>query len=127
MFNNLNNNYNLIIDTSSNRNNKRKLNCVICYPKVQLELVNEEEFRFKCPRCKNDYQILDHGEGDIIPEEDELISSHDDNVEPIIFTANEDYTKPNEVLNEGKPKSDIKVPKYMQDSDTTKVTYYQEN
>jgi hypothetical protein len=114
-----------IIDTSSKSKN-RKLNCVICYPKVELILVNEEEFRWKCPRCKNDYQILDNNDGDIIAAEDELVSSHDyDNEDPILVTA--DYTvKPEPVLNARKS-TNIKIPKYMQNTDTTTVIDYQES
>ena len=122
-----NDNYN-IITTNSKSNNRRKINCVICYPKIQLELVNEEEFRYKCPRCKNDYQILDNNEGDIIQEEDILESSHDSEEDPVLVTA--DYTdtiKPEHILNSHKPKSDIKIPWYMKDSETTKVTHYRED
>ena len=59
MFNNLDNNNVNIITTSKSNKKQRKIYCVICYPKIQLNLVNEEECRWRCPRCKNDYQILE--------------------------------------------------------------------
>ena len=127
MFNDIDNNsYNSIILHTNSRNKKRKIMCVICYPKVELDLVKEDEGKWKCPRCKNDYFILGH-EGDLVPEEDELISSHDNEDEdPVLVTA--DYTvKPEPVLNSHKPKSDIKIPWYFQDTETTKVTHYRED
>jgi phage FluMu protein Com len=125
MFDNDNNNFNAItLGTNNSKSRKQKIYCVICFPKLQLELVNAEEFRYKCPRCKNFYQILDNNEGDMIPEIDELVSSHDENEGPALVTA--DYTiKPEQVLNV--KKSDIKIPKYMQNTDTTTVIDYQES
>ena len=115
----------IIIDTHYKNNKRKKIFCVICFPKNELTLVNEEENRYRCDRCKNTYQL---GFGsDIVPEEDELISSRDEDDEgPILVTA--DYTvKPEQVLDSHKPKSDIKIPWYMQNTDTTKVIDYQEN
>ncbi len=114
----------IIIDTnnSNSRNIKRKINCVLCFPKVQLNLVNEEECKWRCPRCKNDYQILEHS-GDLIPEEDELESSHDSDDEGIGLVCAEEEFK-SEDNNESK--SDIAVPKYMQSNGTQKVTYFRE-
>jgi hypothetical protein len=124
MYNDNINNAN-IIDTSNR--NKKRIFCVICFPKVQLNLVNAEEFRYKCPRCKNDYQILGH-DLDLVPEEDELISSHDESEEgPVLVCSDSSPFKPAQVLAENKVKSDIKVPWYMKDTDTTTVTHYRED
>jgi hypothetical protein len=115
----------IIIDTNSkSRNIKRKINCILCFPKVQLNLVNEEECKWRCPRCKNDYQILEDS-GDLVPEEDELESSHDYDDEGIgLLVAKEDEFKSDNDNNESK--TDIKIPKYMQNSETNKVTYFRE-
>lgn len=122
MINNINNNNNsILLDTNSNTSNKkRKINCVICFPKVELVWVNPEENRMKCPRCKNDYQI---GFGEIIPEEDILESSHEEYDEgAVLLSAEGNELDPKDKSDSGK----IKRPKYMQDSPTTKVTYYRE-
>jgi hypothetical protein len=120
MYNNIDNNA-IFIDTKSKSNTiKRKINCVICYPKVELTLVNEEECKWVCKRCKNDYFILGH-EGDLVPEEDILESSHEEENEgPILLTADNEYKQ--EESNDGS----IARPDYMKDSATTKVTYYRE-
>ena len=58
MYNNIDNNNSILIDTKSSPNNrKRKINCVLCISKPELVCVNPEENRWKCPRCKNDYQL----------------------------------------------------------------------
>ena len=76
MHNDISNSNSILIDTNSkSRNKKIKINCVICFPKVELVCVNPEENRWKCMRCKNDYQLLGSG-GDIIPQEDILESPH---------------------------------------------------
>jgi hypothetical protein len=129
MYNNIidNNCNSIFIKTNSKSKNKnRKINCVICFPKVQLDLVNEEECKWRCPRCKNDYQILEDG-GDIVPDEDELMSSHESDDEgPVLLSSEEDGFKSDEDNNE-ESKSDIKIPKYMQDSETTTVTYFRQD
>ena len=131
MYNNtIDNNNAIYLDTKSNNNKRhKKIYCVLCFEKTELRLFNEEESRYKCPRCKNDYQILDIGEGgDLLPEEDELVSSHEQNEEgPILFTVSDTNTDTNSILDREKRKNiDIKIPWYMKDSATTKVTYYRE-
>ncbi|HET7644206.1 MAG TPA: hypothetical protein VFK40_11900 [Nitrososphaeraceae archaeon] len=62
---------------------------------------------------------------EIFPEEDELESIHEEgNEEPIILTSDTNILEPEPILNANK--SDIKIPKYMKDSDTAKVTQYRE-
>lgn len=124
MYNNTDNNA-IYIDTKSSTRKRRKINCVLCFPKVELNCVNPDEQKWKCPRCKNDYQLLESG-GDIIQEEDELISSHEQNDEgPVLIYAEDNNMQVESVLNDNKPKSDIKIPKYMQDSETSKVEYHE--
>jgi hypothetical protein len=121
MYNNIDNNA-IFIDTKSSKRKRRKINCVLCFPKVQLNLVNEEECKWRCPRCKNDYQILENS-GDLVPEEDELESSHDSDDEGIgLLVANEDEIS----KEEDSTKSDIKIPGYMKNTETTTVTYFRE-
>ena len=114
----------IIIDTnnSNSRNINRKINCVLCFPKVELTCINPEENRYRCPRCKNDYQL---GFRDIVPQEEELESSHEEDEEDSVglLVAEDEISKEDK----DPSKSDIAVPKYMQDSTTTTVTYYREN
>ena len=120
MYNNIDNSNSILIDTtdSKSKNIKRKINCVICFPKVELTCVNPEENRYRCPRCKNDYQL---GFRDIVPEEEELGSSHDSDDEGIGLLCSEDEFKSDN--NEESNKTDIKVPKYMQPSPGVTVEY----
>lgn len=108
---------------SRKRNQVQKMYCVLCNKeKVQLICFNSEENRWKCPRCKNDYQL---GFGEIVPQEDILSSSHDEDDNGIgLLVAGEDEFNPDNNNNESK--SGIKIPKYMQDSETSTVTYYRE-
>ncbi|HSF51060.1 MAG TPA: hypothetical protein VLA74_09905 [Nitrososphaeraceae archaeon] len=45
----------ILIDVNSRRINKQMILCVLC--KIQLNCINPEENRYKCPRCKNTYQL----------------------------------------------------------------------
>jgi hypothetical protein len=114
-----NNSYNSIILHKNSRNKKRKIMCVICYPKVELALVNEDEGKWKCPRCKNDYFILGQ-DGDLVPE-DILESSHVGEDEGAVLLRAD-----SEFIQQESDSGKIKRPAYMQDSATTKVTYYRE-
>lgn len=120
-----NNDNSILIDVSSSkRNNKNKpIFCVLCNnEKIQLVCVNPEENRYKCPRCKNTYQP----NFEIMPQEDILESSHEENDEgPVLIYAEDNNMQVESVLNDNKPKSDIKIPKYMQDSETSKVEYHE--
>lgn len=119
------NNYNdnpITIDVDSRkRNKKQKVLCVLCFPKVQLDCINPEENRYKCPRCKNTYQLG----FEILPSEDLLESSHDEEDEDFVglMCAEDEFSKEEDDTS----KSDIKIPKYMQDSETTTVTYFRED
>jgi hypothetical protein len=111
----------ILIDVTRKRNKVQKLFCVLCNnEKIQLECFNIEENRWKCPRCKNDYQL---GFGEIVPSEDILESSHEEgeNEGAILLTAEDELSKEDDTS-----KSDIAVPKYMKDSETTRVVEYRE-
>ena len=119
--NNDNNNNTIFVDTNT-KSKTSKIFCVVCFEKTQLDCIDSENYKWKCPRCKNDYLLFGYG-GDIVKEDDELISSHESNDEgPILFTASDDRDSTS-ILDREKGKSDIKIPKYMQDSETTTVTY----
>jgi hypothetical protein len=116
-------NYNdnpIIVDVNSKRNKKQKILCVLCFPKVQLDCINPEENRYKCPRCKNTYQLG----FEILPSEDILESSHELEEEDSVglLVAEDEFSKEDKE----ESKSDIAVPKYMQNSETSKVIYYLE-
>jgi hypothetical protein len=120
-----NDNNAIFIDTKKSNNKKRKINCVICNPKVELTLVDVENCKWKCTRCKNDYQILDYG-GDIIPEEDSLESSHDDYDDDAdnssLLSAEDEFNNDND----NNESDSIPIPKYMQSHGTTEVVEYRE-
>jgi hypothetical protein len=117
-------NYNdnpLVIDVSRKRNIQQKIFCVLCNnEKVQLECINPEENRYRCPRCKNTYQLG----FEILPSEDILESSHEEEDEDGVglLVAEDEFSKEDEDTS----KSDIAVPKYFRDSPTTKIIEYRE-
>ena len=83
----------ILIDVTRKRNKIQKIFCVLCNnEKIQLECINPEENRYKCPRCKNDYQL---GFGEIIPQEDILESSHEENDDngPVLLTAEDELRR----------------------------------
>jgi hypothetical protein len=123
--NNIDNDCNSIIVDQS-KSSKSKVYCVICYEKTQLDCIDQENYKWKCPRCKNDYLLFGYG-GDMVKEEDELVSSHETNEEGPILMTLEDNKDTRSILDrENNTKTDIKRPKYMLDSDTTKVIEYHE-
>jgi hypothetical protein len=108
----------IIIDTKSKRYRKQKILCVLC--KIELTCINPESLHYKCPRCKNDYNLYYN---QILPQEDILESSHESEEEDSVgLLVAEDEFK----TNTKKEDSGIKRPKYMQDSTTTKVVEYRE-
>jgi hypothetical protein len=112
----------ILIDTNSKRQRKQKILCVLC--KVQLNCTNQEERRYKCPRCKNTYQL---GFNQINEFEDDLESSHEeddfeDSDSVGLLVADDDELD----FDDEEEEDDIKVPDYMQDSATTKVIDYRE-
>ena len=117
-------NYNdnpILVDVNSKRSRKEKILCVLCNnEKIQLECINPEENRYKCPRCKNTYQP----NFEILPQEDILESSHDDDDEgPVLISSTEDnIVEPEQVLNANK-KSDIPIPDYMKNRNGVTVEY----
>jgi hypothetical protein len=129
MFNNLDNTNNnaIIIDTNSNKSNnkKRKINCVICFPKVELVYINPEERRYKCPRCKNEYQLG----YEILPQEDELESSHSDYEEDsdsvgLLVADDDDFD--NEDIEEEEEEDSIPIPDYMKPGPGQTLVEYRE-
>ena len=119
-------NYNdnpIVIDVDSRKRNNIKLFCVLCNnEKIELTLINPEENRYRCGRCKNTYQP----NFEIMPQEDILESSHSEEDEEetgLLFAAEDEFKSED---NNDTSKSDIAVPKYMQDSETNKVTYFRE-
>ena len=66
------------------RNKSTTIFCVLCNnEKIQLECFNPEENRWRCPRCKNAYQLR---VCEILPQEDILESSHDeDDEESLVY------------------------------------------
>ena len=94
--------------------------CVLCFTKIQLDCINPEENRYRCPRCKNTYQLG----YELLPSEDILESSHELEEEDStgLLVADDEFSKEDNDTS----KSDIKIPKYMRDSETSKVTYYRE-
>lgn len=129
-FDNNNNNNTIIIDVNARRKKKQKIFCVLCAnEKIQLEpsSIEKDELQYKCPRCKNTYQlgyeILEHEDDFESSHEDEDIelSGLDNNNTVGLLVANDD--KEEETFFS---KSDIPIPKYMKDSQTTKVIEYRE-
>ena len=47
----------IVIDVNSRRNKKQKILCVLCFPKIQLDCIDETMNKWRCPRCKNDYTL----------------------------------------------------------------------
>ena len=111
--------------------------CVICH----IELDNPSTNVFICPNCKREY-ILDY---EILAYDEEIGTAHDDEAatielegiaamsRPILESAdykdkegNDDDNESSVIQREKKSKSDIKIPKYMKNSDTTKVIGYHE-
>ena len=119
---NIDNNNTIFVDTNT-KSKTSIIYCVVCFEKTQLDCIDPENYKWKCPRCKNDYLLFGYG-GDIVKEEDELISSHESTDEgPILFAASSEDSDSSSILDREKGKSDIKKPKYMKDSETTTVTY----
>jgi len=136
----------IIVDVNS-RNKKQKIFCVLCRKnnnddsnsKIQLDCISppgEQQLQYRCPRCKNTYQLG----YEILEHEDDFESSHADEAADIelsglqsagsvagLLTATDDeFKSDNNYYNKSSSKSDIKIPKYMQDSETTKVEFSEE-
>jgi hypothetical protein len=117
-------NYNdnsILIDLNSSKRNKnsKSIFCVLCNnEKIQLECFNPSENRFRCPRCKNSYQL---GQ-EILPQDDILESSHDSEEGAILISAEDEFKSEDNDTS----KSDIRVPKYMQSNGIQKVIHFRE-
>ncbi|HJT85421.1 MAG TPA: hypothetical protein VJ697_13155 [Nitrososphaeraceae archaeon] len=106
----------ILLDISNSNKRKQKILCVLC--KIELDCFNVEENRFRCPRCRNTYQLG----FEILPQEDDLISSHEEENEVYGILAAEG----NELSPKESDSGKIKRPAYMSDSPTQKVVYYRE-
>ena len=131
---------NPIIVNSRNRNGQQKIFCVLCTNKQKIELdcispPGEQQLSYKCPRCKNTYQLG----YEIIEHEDILESSHedDDNIElsglegsdspGLLIKDHElDFHTLDQEHEEKSKKGNIPIPKYFKDSDTTTIKDYKE-
>jgi len=118
-------NYNdnpIIVDVNYRRNKKQKVLYVLSFPKIQLECTDPESNKWRCPRCKNSYELYNQ----INEFSDELESRHseesefDDDVG--LLVAEDEFSKEDDDTS----KSDIPIPNYMKYSETTKVTYFRE-
>jgi hypothetical protein len=102
--------------------------CVIC--KIKLDKI--DEYIFKCPLCKNKYNIYQ----EIQEFQNEFGSSHDDSAaeielaglesaagETLLLCAEDEFSKEED---NDTSKSDIKIPKYFRVSPTTKIIEYRE-
>lgn len=109
--------------------------CVIC----KIGLDNIDQHVFNCSKCKRqyilDYEILAYDDtvGTAFDEEAATIELEgiaamsgprlETKTDELDFSSNKDY---NEDEKDKKNKSDIKIPKYLKDSETTKVVEYNE-
>lgn len=108
--------------------------CVIC----KIPLDNPDTNLFKCPSCNREY-LLDY---EIIAYDEEIGTAHDEEAAtielegtaaisgPRLETKKDelDFSPKEEGIleQEKKPKSDIKIPKYLKGSETSKVVEYHE-
>ena len=123
----------IIVDVNnSKRNKKQKILCVLC--KIQLECISFEGLRYKCPRCKNTYQLG----YEILEHEDDFESSHEEEADielsgiestvgsgvGLLVANDDDEFTTND--NKYTTKSDIPIPKYMKPGPGRKVVEYHE-
>ena len=111
----------IIVDVNSYKSKKKlKILCVLC--KLPLDCINSpEDLRYKCPRCKNIYQLG----YEILEHEDDIESSHEDedvelsglgdndSVGLLVATDNEFTTTTEEENNNTTTRSNIPIPDYM--------------
>ncbi len=113
---------------------KIKPMCVICH--VPLNKLETDDYLWLCPKDRSHkyqlfYEVMSY-ENDFSTiyseeEENEIELAGLEGVgDPVLFSSTDDTIMKPEPINANKSKSDIKIPKYMQDSETTKVTYYRE-
>ena len=121
----------VIVGDVDKRNKKQKILCVI--DKVQLNQI--EPLVYKCPKCKNTYQLG----YEILEHEDDIESSHEDEADIIelsgldsdsvglLIKDNElEFPSLDEQKEEKSKKGKIPIPKYFKDSETTTVIEYNE-
>jgi hypothetical protein len=124
----------VIVGDVDKKNKKQKILCVI--DKVQLNQI--EPLVYKCPKCKNTYQLW----YEILEHEDDIESSHEDEADIIELSGLDSDSvglliKENELdfptldqeqeqHESDNKKGKIPIPKYFKDSETTKVIEYRE-
>jgi CRISPR/Cas system-associated protein Cas10 (large subunit of type III CRISPR-Cas system) len=123
----------IVVDVNSRRNRKQKILCVLC--KIELNCISPEENRYKCPSCKNTYQL-----GFEINEfEDSLESSHEDEDDielsgiesdsagiGLLTSDNEDGFTTDEDDEYDNKSGSIPIPDYMKSSGTRTIVEYRE-
>jgi hypothetical protein len=141
--NNKMNNNNIMSDINNNNNNNNNNNikrhkpiCVLCH--IPLNKMGEgdgEEFLFRCSKCHKIYQLYyevmayESDFGSIYQEEEdslELEGLEGSQSSPALVVLEKDEYNDNNNNNKPTTRSDIALPKYMQDSQTTKVIEYNE-
>lgn len=124
----------VIVGDVDKRNKKQKILCVI--DKVQLNQI--EPRIYKCPKCKNTYQLG----YEILEHEDDIEFSHEDEADIIELSGLDSsdsvglLTKDHELdfptldqemeKESSNTKGKIPIPKYFKDSETTKIIKYNE-
>lgn len=112
-----------------------KPQCVLCH--VPLSKLENDDYLWICPKDRaHKYQIYaevmsyDNDFSTIFSEEKENqieLAGLEGVGDPVLMTStNEDNLMKPEPINANKSKSDIKIPKYMQNNATTKVIDYRE-
>ena len=102
---------------------------------IKLQLNQIEPLVYKCPKCKNTYQLG----YEILEHEDDIESSHEDEADIIelsgldsdsvglLIKDNElEFPSLDEQKEEKSKKGKIPIPKYFKDSETTTVIEYNE-
>lgn len=126
----------VIIDDSNSNSNKKPaiVRCVIC--KTILEQ-QKDQYLYKCPKCKLEYTLYyevmayDDSVGTVYDEDaatielEGLEAAHPGGALVSASSEYEDIYEDDED-EDNKTKSDIPIPKYMKDSETTKVIEYRE-
>ena len=123
----------IIVDVNSYKSKKKlKILCVLC--KLPLDCINSpEELRYKCPRCKNTYQLG----YEILEHEDDIESSHEDeDVElsglgdndsvGLLVATDDQFTEYNDNDNNPTTRSDIVIPDYMKAGPGKRIVEFKE-
>jgi hypothetical protein len=104
--------------------------CVLCH--VPLYKLESEDYQWICSKDRSHkyqlfYEVMsyDNDFGTVLGEEEENqieLAGLEGVGEPLLLSANDNEFEDSNDKNNG----DIKIPKYMKDSETSKVTYFRE-